>query len=314
MDDPVQAPQDYFGSDDATSPTASSGSQRAVVLLALAAAIGLGALIYQVAGDDAPADNGEEAGEDQPVPDTAPDGVEQLELTPAAPWDGKASRFHPVTVQPASGLAESSVVTVEGWEFPPNRDLGIVQCTNVAVVDGSGGCNIGRFTQVRTNADGYFIGEFMVERYLWVGEDQWDCLQGNVDPDELHQRRLDGLALPGMTDTYFTCVVAAGAIDDYDESGGFPISFEGHPPFLALPDPSAPTRDTTADPNQGPTTVGPGPTTGATQLSPPPFTVPLPISPNPTHVDPNAPTTTFGTDSTVTEYPPAGPTTIATQN
>ncbi len=262
MKDPAEVPQDYFATDPGTGPHGNSGRQRLVVLVALAVAIGLGALAYQVAGDNAPGGDSEEAIDDDvsdtTVPDTAVTEIdaEPIEITPAAPWDGTASKFHPVSVQPATDLVDGSVVTVEGWEFPPDQDIGIVQCTNVAVVDGVGGCNVNYLSSAHTNADGYFIGEFAVHRYLHVNGEQWDCLQGNVDPVRIENRGVDGLSLPGTTDVHFTCVVAAGGITDYDESGGFPISFQGHPPFLPLPDAEVVgDTPTTSDPSPDPTTI-----------------------------------------------------------
>ncbi len=131
-------------------------------------------------------------------------------------------------------------------------------------------------------------------------------MQGNIDPDETYDRRASGYKLPQMTNGYFTCVVAAGAIDNYDESGGFPISFQGHPPFVPLPDSDLiddePTPTDQVDslgdpaPNEQPPITPP--------KRPPPVVGAWPSVPNPTYVDPTSPAPIGGAHASTAAPPP----------
>jgi hypothetical protein len=144
------------------------------------------------------------------------DAADPVVAAPAGPRDGLDSKGHPVTVEPAIDLTEGQTVAVSGSGFPANTDLGIVMCAG----DGSGvgggvsNCDIGRFSSATTDAAGAFSATFEVRRF--------------IAPTAL-----------GFVDCFETaCVVAAGALSDYDESGVVPVTFSGvevlpPPPVLA---------------------------------------------------------------------------------
>jgi hypothetical protein len=159
--------------------------------------------------------------------DTDPDRAERLledaalTLTPAGPRDGKDSLMLPVTADPSTGLREGDSVTVRGEGFVPGESVGIVQCAIEAAQPDRGGmgagvdaCNIGRFEQVAADDAGVATGTFRVYRALSTS------IAGTVDCASAPER----------------CIVAMGALSDYDRSGGIAISFdpEGLPP-LQLP-------------------------------------------------------------------------------
>jgi hypothetical protein len=151
------------------------------------------------------------------VLDTDPDRAERLledatlTLTPAGPRDGKDSLMLPVTAEPATGLREGDAITVRGEGFVPGESVGIVQCAIEAAQPDRGGvgagvdaCNIGRFEQVTADGDGVATGTFRVYRALSTS------VAGTVDCASAPER----------------CIVAMGALSDYDRSGGTAISFD----------------------------------------------------------------------------------------
>jgi hypothetical protein len=151
------------------------------------------------------------------VLDTDPDRTERLledatlTLTPAGPRDGKESLMLPVTAEPATGLREGDAVTVRGEGFVPGESVGIVQCAIEAAQPDRGGvgagvdaCNIGRFEQVTADDDGVATGTFRVHRALSTS------IAGTVDCASEPER----------------CIVAMGALSDYDRSGGTAVSFD----------------------------------------------------------------------------------------
>jgi hypothetical protein len=151
------------------------------------------------------------------VLDTDPDRAERLledaalTLTPAGPRDGKDSLMLPVTAEPATGLREGDTITVRGEGFVPGESVGIVQCAIEAAQPGRGGvgagvdaCNIGRFEQVTADDEGVATGTFPVYRALSTS------IAGTVDCAASPER----------------CIVAMGALSDYDRSGGTAISFD----------------------------------------------------------------------------------------
>jgi hypothetical protein len=79
-----------------------------------------------------------------------------------------------------------------------------------------------------TDGDGTFTMTVPVRRYPAIAQAHVDCATGNVDPDDYGAL----LAREGPHPTTYnpasaTCVVAVGEIDDYDNSGGWPIAFAG---------------------------------------------------------------------------------------
>lgn len=145
-------------------------------------------------------------------------------IGPAGPRDGLASKGHPITVTPDTGLADGEAVTVGGSQFPPNRSLGVVMCA--ASATGGGGvnhCDIGQFGSVTTDAEGSFTTTFTARRF--------------ISTQSL-----------GPVDCFTTdCIIAAGALDDYDESGGYAVRFAGNEPVPEAPvlaiDPPSGLRD-----------------------------------------------------------------------
>jgi hypothetical protein len=153
-------------------------------------------------------DEGDEGDEDAP----------RVELRVLGPRDGLDSKGHPVAVTPDSGLVEGQVVTVTGSGFPPNTDLGVVMCSGaVEMGGGSAQCQLAPFTPVQSDATGTFTVEFPVRRIVTVGGQEIDCAD---HPPE-------GIAS--------TCVIAVGAISDYDESGVIQVWFDA-----SVPPPPAP--------------------------------------------------------------------------
>lgn len=135
------------------------------------------------------------------------------------PRDGLDSKRHPLEVSPADGLVDGQLVRVSGSGFPADEALGVVMCSGV--VDHGGGaaqCQLSPFTQVTSGPDGTFEVEFPVRRLIWVGANEVDC--ASPPPEELAS----------------TCVVAVGALADYDESGIAPVSFDAGVPPLPEPE------------------------------------------------------------------------------
>lgn len=162
------------------------------------------------------------------------------ELTPQAAWDGRDSLLLPVSVSPASGLRDGQYVTVTGAMFPPEEDIGAVMCTTQAVEFGVSACDIGDVVYGETRRDGTFSLTFPVRRFVDIAGSRVDCTEGNIDPAEWAATREAGLPPLSVTDaSRFSCIIGVGLLSDYDQSGGFPISFEG-----AVTGPGAPPPDT----------------------------------------------------------------------
>lgn len=152
--------------------------------------------------------------------DGRPDATDDVtRIDPLAPDDGLDSLRLPVSVDPAEGLVDGQIVTVSGEGFPADRQLGVVMCSGV--VDLGGGvaqCQISPSTPVVSDADGRFSVEHPVRRIVYIGGHEIDC----AEPPP-----------PGLP---ATCVVAVGAIDDYDQSGIAPVVFD--PGVAPPPQPS----------------------------------------------------------------------------
>lgn len=163
-----------------------------------------------------------------------PESVEQPELVdteprpadivnPLGPRDGLDSLGHPVVVEPSTGLVDAQTVMVTGSEFPPNTDLGVVMCSGVVEMGGGAAqCQLSPFTSVHSHSDGTFETEFPMRRIIVIGGQEVDCA---APPP-------DGIAN--------TCVVAVGAINDYDQSGVAPVGFDD-----SVPAPPPPTLSVT---------------------------------------------------------------------
>ncbi|MGH9271468.1 MAG: hypothetical protein ACRDZ2_09350, partial [Ilumatobacteraceae bacterium] len=152
-----------------------------------------------------------------------------LELMPTGPLDGKESWRLPVLVVPQSGLADRQSVTVLGRGFVPGERVGVVMCASEASVEGVTACSLGtppanpfeHVTYANADQDGDVIAPVNVRQLIdtpFTGP--IDCASG---PER--------------------CLVAIGAVSDYDRSGGSFVGFEGAPAFAQpamLPDPAGP--------------------------------------------------------------------------
>jgi len=132
-------------------------------------------------------------------------------LTPLGPHDGRDSIQLPVTVEPNAGLASGDVVTATGTGFAPGERVGIVMCANEAGGDdpeqraGIDACSVNPVTYADADADGKASGTFTVTRVLTTGA------TGTVDCAAEADR----------------CIIAMGALNDYDRSGGLGLTFAG---------------------------------------------------------------------------------------
>lgn len=154
---------------------------------------------------------------------TAPDDTEfpptpeeLLELMPAGPLDGKESWRLPVLVTPQSGVADGQLVTALGRGFLPGEQVGVVMCTSEASVEGVAACDLGtpesayaHVTYADASPDGAVIADVVLRRFITTP------LTGPVDCTSAAER----------------CLVAIGAVSDYDRSGGSFVGFAGAPPF-----------------------------------------------------------------------------------
>jgi hypothetical protein len=147
----------------------------------------------------------DEDGNELPAPEP---GV----LTPLGPRDGRDSLQLPVTVDPSVDLTDGQPVTVTGPGFAPGERVGIVQCASEAG-KGNGGtreeqvgidaCDTGGVQYADADAQGVATGRFNVRRVLTTPA------TGTVDCAIEPQR----------------CIVAMGALNDYDRSGGYGVAF-----------------------------------------------------------------------------------------
>lgn len=185
-------------------------------LLAVAASVALLAVgvtvVVERAGDDGP-------GDARVTIDTERD-LEAAPLTLRGPRDGRDSLGLPVTAEPAAELQDGQVVAVTGSGFVPGESVGIVMCSRAAgpVEEGGAGagvqaCDIGRFEQVNADGDGVASGTFEVRQALTTP------YTGTVD-------------CAGAPDA---CIVAMGALSDYDRSGGAEIALDPGLDPLDLP-------------------------------------------------------------------------------
>jgi hypothetical protein len=186
-------------------------------LLAVAAALALVAGVAATIGDDDGATRVEI--DDDSEADSAPPDLEPGTLTPLGPRDGKDSIRLPLTAKPSDGLVDGQEVTVSAQGFQPGEGVGLVQCAKEAAGDapetraGVDACYIGDYTSITADDQGVATGVYKVHRLLTTS------LTGTVDCAADPQR----------------CVVAMGALSDYDRSGIHPIAFDPNVEPVALP-------------------------------------------------------------------------------
>ena len=192
------------------------------------------------------------------------------ELAPGAAYDGKESKRLPVRVTPDTNIVDGQVVTVSGSGFPANADIAVITCTNAAQTLGVDVCDIMTSTGVSgvrnvTNSDGVLQVQYTVHRYITIAGQQVDCAEGNIDPAD-YQQVLDtdgpfsSTTMPGG----FSCIIAAAVLADYDQSGGWPIAFEGAVLGAGAPTPTTPV--VTAAPGTPPHVDEPRGTTATTSF------------------------------------------------
>jgi hypothetical protein len=207
---------DYVG------PTLRGGSARS---RRLAAALGIavvlaGTLLAAIGADASRSTDG-----GQP----APAAVQQAQ----AQWDGKGSQRLPVKVAPDVGLLNGQVVRVKGAGFPAGASVAAVMCTMAAGSQGIEACDIGTSsylagTMTIADPDGQFTIDYPVRRFIQVGGKTVDCLTANVDPVAYGLAvAVSGPWTSITTKGAFSCLVAAGMINDYDVSGGALVALAG---------------------------------------------------------------------------------------
>ncbi len=205
-------------SSDATG-TPDTGSRSPAVLVAVAVIAALAAATLLLVPDGDP-----ETAFEETTATSVPDrdtGPFPPALALGAPQDGKDSVGLPVRAEPSTGLVDGQTVRVTGTGFPPGQSVGVVMCAKEAGRDhggrGAEACNLGRFAQVTSDADGVASVDFEVRPLVTLDGAEVDCASES-------QR----------------CLVAMGLISDYDQSGGVLVDFD---PSEPLPDPPAVTLD-----------------------------------------------------------------------
>lgn len=150
-----------------------------------------------------------------------------IEVLPAGPLDGKESLRLPMLVTPQQGVSEGSVVRITGGGFEPRERVGAVMCTSEADTGHAGvdACQLGETFEWVTYgyADAEGIVSLRVPLRRFVDSPKYgrvDCVSG---PER--------------------CLVAVGAVADYDRSGGAYVQFAGAPDF--------PTPTVSVAPTQG---------------------------------------------------------------
>ncbi|HEX4901193.1 MAG TPA: neocarzinostatin apoprotein domain-containing protein, partial [Acidimicrobiales bacterium] len=196
----------------------------------LAVAVGSLLAVVAVAVLVGPDGDGEVAVEEATTTTGVPGHAPGRDAFPAplalgAPDDGKESVGLPVRADPSTGLVHGQQVTVTGTGFPPGESVGVVMCAKEAGRDhgarGAEACNLGRFAQATSDADGTATVTFAVSRLVVLDGVEIDCASE-----------------PGR------CLIGMGMISDYDTSGGVLVDFD---PSVPLPDPPTATLERTTD-------------------------------------------------------------------
>ena len=182
-------------------PTGSPRMRRWRILAVAAAAALLVGAVAVTSGDDS---SRVRVDLDEALPDVEP-GL----LRPLGPRDGRDSIQLPLTVEPSTGLRDGQAVTVSANGFVPGESVGLVQCAKEAGGEtaetrgGIDGCLIDPYVSLTADEDGSVTGQYEVRRVLTTP------LTGTVDCAAEANR----------------CIVAMGALNDYDRSGGHGIEF-----------------------------------------------------------------------------------------
>lgn len=139
-----------------------------------------------------------------------------LGALPRTPIDGRDSWRLPVVAKPLADLEEGAVVRVYGTGFEPGELVGVVMCAREAESEGAAGCMLGdadyAFAHVTSSTvypDGTVVQDVPVRRHITTPS------TGPVDCASEAER----------------CLIAIGAAENYDRSGGTYVNFAGAPPF-----------------------------------------------------------------------------------
>jgi hypothetical protein len=182
-------------------PTTSPGRGRSRILAEAAAVV---VLVGAVAMINRGEDDRVRVDIDQALPD-----IQTGVLRPLGPRDGKNSIRLPLTAEPSTGLRDGQSITVSATGFVPGESVGLVQCAKEAGGDtpetrgGIDGCLISPYVSLTADDSGAVSGQYEVHRVLTTP------LTGTVDCAAEANR----------------CIVAMGALSDYDRSGGHGIEF-----------------------------------------------------------------------------------------
>ncbi len=138
---------------------------------------------------------------------------------PSSPIDGRASWRLPVLAKPQHGLRDGDKITVYGRGFEPNDSVGIVLCSSEADTGSAGvaacqlgsgdGGSFGAVTYATASDEGNVVADVVVHRFITTPAG------GQIDCRSAAER----------------CLVAIGAVANYDRSGGSYLAFDGAPPF-----------------------------------------------------------------------------------
>lgn len=188
-----------------------TGRLRVVAVAALIAVIaGLGGLAFVSNNSDADDQNLSLEEDESDNDDEAPEDDVDISRPPAAaivaatPTDGQDSLRHPLLAEPREGLADGQRIAISGAEFPANEQVGVVQCVFTGQNGSVDDCDIGAVEIVSVQPDGTFAAQFTVRRNFPTADGVVDCAS---PPDDK------------------TCMIAAGALSNYDESGAASIFF-----------------------------------------------------------------------------------------
>jgi hypothetical protein len=156
-----------------------------------------------------------------------PDHV--VDLPTGSPTDGLGTKMLPVRATPDKGLVDGQSVLVVGSGFPAHVMVGGVMCTGAAKTQGVAACDLSNIGyNATTDAEGNFRLTFPVRRYPLINGQHVDCATGNDDPDD-YEALLEREGPHPTTSNPLsrTCVIAVGEVANYDNSGGWPIAFDG---------------------------------------------------------------------------------------
>lgn len=135
------------------------------------------------------------------------------EVDPGNPGEGTESLRLPVEVTPTTGLADGTVVRLTSDVFGPNAIVGVAVCLRSADTERRGveACAEDQGARYPTTNAGVFDASYPVPRVITVGGKAYDCAA--------KAKR---------------CIVVAASADDYDHSGGQPITFAAGLPAADL--------------------------------------------------------------------------------